>query len=505
MQAGRLGRALQEFRHALRKNPDSTETLNAIAVAYDLMSRFEMAHHYYDRALALNPSSFQTLNNLGRSYLAKGSVHMASKYLERARSIDPSAPQLQDNLELLAALENPPQSQPVQEADTTGIAIAHAENAWIERTSDVEQTFVTAASPQAVEALATLNVDPRTVSFKADLGNVLSEPIEGNGLLESGSPTPSPEQPARPAASALDSFENIQADERLWRRVVASAETVASDSDASPEPILANAADHDSGVGREQPKGILTAFVVAPHQPTFVRHSPRAIGHQFELSKLALEEKAASAPKPDQTMSLRSESSLASFHGPLNGMMSADAISSQGGGNALVLANFVSREMADERIQSPVLRKSDIPNERPGQGSRRGPIADDAASTRALNACILKKMEADWSSAGATATPAAMALMEVSNGVGRYRMAARMGHYLSTQGFCLSRLSDANVLGQPISRVFYSSGFENQARLIIEALPNNIPMEKDDNLSSNIRLVLGKDLLKFDSLLEKGV
>jgi hypothetical protein len=98
-----------------------------------------------------------------------------------------------------------------------------------------------------------------------------------------------------------------------------------------------------------------------------------------------------------------------------------------------------------------------------------------------------------------------MALTEVSNGVGRYRMATRMGHYLSMQGFCLSRTSDAEVLGQTISRIFYSSGFENQAKLIAEALPFNIPMERDETLSSDIRLVLGADLLNFDTLLEKGI
>lgn len=505
MQAGRLGRALQEFRHALRENPDSTETLNAIAVAYDLMSRFEMAHYYYERALALNPSSFQTLNNLGRSYLAKGSVQMASKYLERARSIDPSDPRLKDNLELLAAMEYSWQLQPVQAADTTAVAAALAENAWIERTSAVEQTLVTTASPVAVEALATLNVDPRTVSFKADLGHVRSEPTEPDGLMKSGSPTPSLQDPARSEATALGSSEDMRSDEWFWQRVVANDETVAPFSKTTPEPILVKTLDQVPGVSHEQLNSMHTEFVAVPPQPVFVRHSPRAIGDEPEVPETAANMPATNAPEPDQSMSLRLDVDVASAQDAPYGAMSAAVIVPQDANNAPVLARYGASNPAGEEIESLVPRTTATPTERQGQRTRRGTDADDALSTKALNACSLRRVKSGLPSAPAAASPAAMALMEVSNGVGRYRMATRMGHYLSMQGFCLSRTSDAQILGQTVSRIFYSSGFENQAKLIAEALPSNIPMERDETLSSDIRLVLGADLLNFDTLLEKGI
>jgi hypothetical protein len=297
----------------------------------------------------------------------------------------------------------------------------------------------------------------------------------------------------------------MRSDEWFWQRVVAKDETVAPFSRTTPEPILVDTLDQVPGVSHEQLNRMHAEFLAVPAQPVFVRHSPRAIGDEPDLSETAANRPATNAPEPDLSMSLRLDADAALGQDAPYGAMSAAVIVSQGANNPPVLAKYGTSKTAGEEIEDLVSHTTTAPIERKGQRGRRGTHADDALSTKALNACSLKRVKAGLPSAPAAASQAAMALTEVSNGVGRYRMATRMGHYLSTQGFCLSRTSDAEVLGQTVSKIFYSSGFENQAKVIAEVLPSNIPMEKDETLSSDIRLVLGADLLNFDTLLEKGI
>ncbi len=87
-QVGHLGLALQSLRTALAENPDSVETLNAIAATYDRLGRFDLAGRYYRRALSIAPRSAQTLNNMGYSFMLQGRLDDASQYLERARALN---------------------------------------------------------------------------------------------------------------------------------------------------------------------------------------------------------------------------------------------------------------------------------------------------------------------------------------------------------------------------------------------------------------------------------
>lgn len=82
--SGYLGLALQQFRSALGMNPQSVRVLNAVAVAYDRLGRYDLAELYYDRALALEPESAATLNNVGYSLLTQERYEEALIYFERA-------------------------------------------------------------------------------------------------------------------------------------------------------------------------------------------------------------------------------------------------------------------------------------------------------------------------------------------------------------------------------------------------------------------------------------
>src|SRR5262245_6045313 len=82
---GATGLAVEQFRRALRSDPDSVPALNGLAVAYDEIGRFDVAQGLYRRALSIAPQSVQTLNNLGRSLLRQGEFGSAVPYLSLAR------------------------------------------------------------------------------------------------------------------------------------------------------------------------------------------------------------------------------------------------------------------------------------------------------------------------------------------------------------------------------------------------------------------------------------
>jgi tetratricopeptide (TPR) repeat protein len=83
---GRLGLAHEEFRRALATEGANVRTLNALAVVYDELQRFDLAARYYAHALELDPNAPQTLNNYGRSLLRRGRAQEALPLLERARA-----------------------------------------------------------------------------------------------------------------------------------------------------------------------------------------------------------------------------------------------------------------------------------------------------------------------------------------------------------------------------------------------------------------------------------
>jgi Tfp pilus assembly protein PilF len=89
-------------------------------------------------------------------------------------------------------------------------------------------------------------------------------------------------------------------------------------------------------------------------------------------------------------------------------------------------------------------------------------------------------------------------IVEISNGVGRRRMAGRMRGYLAGRGLRVDRLTNAHSFTYVRTVIFYRPGFESQAKRLAEMLPV-APMLQVHNLpSSDIRMILGRDLTTFD-------
>ncbi len=150
-EAGHLGLALQSLRRALAEQPDSVETLNAVAAAYDRLGRFDLAGRYYRRALSVAPRSAQTLNNMGYSLMLQGRLDDASRYLERARALNNAHETIAANLTVVQRLagakreQNPATAK--NEGDGTKVLRESPRLVWIERNSQKVQTLKVAVPP----------------------------------------------------------------------------------------------------------------------------------------------------------------------------------------------------------------------------------------------------------------------------------------------------------------------------------------------------------------------
>ncbi|MDX1710598.1 MAG: LytR C-terminal domain-containing protein, partial [Rhodovibrionaceae bacterium] len=92
-------------------------------------------------------------------------------------------------------------------------------------------------------------------------------------------------------------------------------------------------------------------------------------------------------------------------------------------------------------------------------------------------------------------------VVEVSNGAGRRRMAARMRGYFTDQGVPVQRLTNADHFAHQSSTVFYRPGWEEEAEVLASYLPVSVAISPEPNQSADLRLELGGDLLAFDASL----
>jgi len=88
LKKNRLGLAIQAFRQDIIENGESVKNLNGLAIAYDQLKRFDVAERFYERALRFEPDSTETVNNLAVSYMRQGDGEKALTLLSSLQPKD---------------------------------------------------------------------------------------------------------------------------------------------------------------------------------------------------------------------------------------------------------------------------------------------------------------------------------------------------------------------------------------------------------------------------------
>ncbi|MFQ6017198.1 MAG: LytR C-terminal domain-containing protein [Kiloniellaceae bacterium] len=97
------------------------------------------------------------------------------------------------------------------------------------------------------------------------------------------------------------------------------------------------------------------------------------------------------------------------------------------------------------------------------------------------------------------AKPVTAPLIEVSNGTGRLRMAARLRNYLEGKGITAGRLTNADHYSHMETTIYYREVWRQYAVDLANALPAEVDLESTDDQAADIRIELGGDLLDFDA------
>jgi len=86
-----LGKAEEEYKAALRNDPQLVEVLNALGELKQRQYKFAEAIDYYSRAAAVRPRDYDSAYGLGSCFLYLQQPDQALEHLKRAISIDPSS------------------------------------------------------------------------------------------------------------------------------------------------------------------------------------------------------------------------------------------------------------------------------------------------------------------------------------------------------------------------------------------------------------------------------
>ena len=82
-------RAVDEYKEAIRENPDDVNSCNQMGLAYEELGKFEEAEAAYRQAMSLDPSRTEAKNNLAVLYIKKGLYDEAYKEFMEIFRIDP--------------------------------------------------------------------------------------------------------------------------------------------------------------------------------------------------------------------------------------------------------------------------------------------------------------------------------------------------------------------------------------------------------------------------------
>jgi len=442
--------ALEQFRRAVRLQPNNIDALNGIAACYDRLGRFDLSSTYYQQALALAPDNSKTLHNFQLSLTMQGRTDEAMALAREAARPRPQAPATPSGDTLVAAtgsesvtvalppLVNPRQDQPRIAEQVAAKRPVPADPApavpRLERQSLGEVSLVT-ASP--VRQASTAKKMPAERVVRVTQAELVKQTSTSSEWVFA-------EAPARPVTAAPP------------------AASPAADLPA-PRPNLGKTAAKPSA-----PAAATPAAIPGPRKPT--AQAPRV-----QLASVATSNSApvpAARPRPVTVPAKPSASAVSTALEP-------------------------GRSAPKPRLAKPVMPKPALPT--PSVRLATAAVPSPRASVQPIAASSAVRIP----KRKPTSAPAPR--IRVLNAVGRKGLAGRYSRYLQTRGWAELKTADA-ARRRNVTVIVYPSGSRAQAAALARRLPFRTAIAPARRGSgSDLMLILGNDALAFDNRLRQRV
>lgn len=541
---GRHGLAVKYFHSAVTRDPKSIEALNGLAATYDQLGRFELAEYYYRKALTQNPKSAQTLNNLGYSYMLQGKFDLAAAYLEDANREETTSPAINANRKTaIASLRQPATETRPTKVETEPEAEISIEPAttWIERTTAAVQTLVTRPAEILLSSLRDARVDSRFASHDA---------------AESALPdkTPGPGFAPRPTIWTLLTAETLNPGRKIAAAVVDSDDSEPSplmpvdfsvpippDTESVPEavpvPAVHMAVLESPSAYISQGRSAPASEGTPPTQLTHTEFDQNVISSFVQMIQAsgqiaATETEFGPSPREETTDTATAQVPHivpASFQVPQLSEAKPVPPVAVVYTAAFRLQEVVKDEDRAERVPdqaAPEKAGETTPDAKPVSSfaqlirARDSEAAVDSPPTefterevttvpsrpsrpvaehKELQGPVAEKSGFRRENVARLATKKWEGLMiEISNGTGRRRMAARFRGYLAGSGVTMGGLTNADHFSHMETTIYFRVGFREQATNLSALFPVDIDLAQMDEQRADVRIELGGDLLEFD-------
>jgi hypothetical protein len=437
--SGHSGLAIVAFERALRIDPTSVKAMNGIGAAYDDLKRYDIAQRYYQQALRAEPHNPDTLNNIAVS-LQLAHDPTASEWFQQAAQADPANPVIKANI-AVAQAEGSKQAAPVQEAaDTASDGPTTDDGRPVLERSGLSEFQLTVSKKPVAQG--------ETIA-DAEAPELAATPVVAQVTAQ----TPGP---ARDKADTTTM--------PVVATVPPATSTRAIEVTALP-PASASKQEAQTPAAGTQPHPAIATRDVKGDTPITATMPPVAPAGGMQVAALAL----VAALK----------------HGPVTAAAAAEVPPRPG------------PQTRDTETETPIVPIT----------ATFHPVALPVALAGTIRTAAFASVPALKAEPPAPAArePAASQhrgpLINVSNCVGRTRMARRFSDFFTDHGVAVRRRTNAPSFDCAQTVVMVRTGQEQQVEKLTQLLPIRIATATNDTMTEDIRLVLGKDLVAFDSTL----
>jgi lipoprotein NlpI len=508
--------AIEEFEKAVEQQPDMARAYNAMGISNDKLGRPSQALHCYQLAIKLDPQMDSAYNNLGYSYLLEDDLDAAIAAFQKAIALNDQNKCYRNNLGLAYVMKG--------DYDQ-----AEEQFKMLDNESGAEQKLATLlyklGKVKVDEQVAkNINTSKNTVLAGNTVGTV--KPLVTQKKVEASHAKTVKKGPAivRKKIDKAATVTEISGNKEIYEpdqagTTVYGANTAGNDKKLPDQPIVISLAEIVLSKNSDHSGEVETN--------NLPQENPRAAYVNFSASE---SESAApeiavpvfSTPEPptavEPTTQLLDTRTVIAAAPTVSAESNVESMGSTGSSNAaqpfafsdsvITITALEPDQVADVKIE--VAKPEQLTMSMRGTTKENSQILIAAApttqaeSTATSAASIGVPQPPVFSGNEQTVTETEVQHLvefeiEVANGNGENGMARRVGNYLESRGFKVTKISNANSFEHATTKLIYGNGRIKDVRQLVKVLVLSSDVKHQNlielkQIGNRIKIIIGKDM-----------